>query len=608
MKSPRHTTLATIAAIAVTLALAGLAAAQQRINDGRQLDNNLRRGSGGINEARPSGGYGAYQNALVTGNVGGLARFRGEVDYLAPGEFSDLTGADDTFDFRRTAAPGNVFTRRPGRGDPTGGLLPQAYDNRIILRAGSGVSAGDLSGFNTRLRAGQRDDVTSFQLGQTARNEGISTLSASAIDQGPPPLAVTVDRTGRLLQIQASPLMGVRRVAVGTLGRRTQLDRPTPPGVPPAEFDPTDVAPGAPEGGPDAEGLTPPDAALNAGLRADPAIEARLADLMVAPAEVIGTQLTADESTPDPTGADERAAADTLLLARTMFRRGAEDAEAGGQDVYADLLQRIRKTAAMNAQDQLAALRSPDPADAEQGDPNNRLVSPIKPPAFRTPAEALADQIEQADPDAVTPEAKKQAIEALVNQLDYDLPPMRTLSGVGDTVYDEAMTEAEDAMREGKYFVAEGHYVRAISVRPATPLARVGRTHAQLGAGLYLSAAFNLRRVFTAHPELIAARYEFPLLPDADRLDKIEEDLETMQKESQRDAPVLLRAYIAYQRGDQSQVDHLLSVLATRTPDDPILKLLQRIWREKKDDGGDAEKQPETDPVTPAPDTDTIEK
>jgi hypothetical protein len=140
------------------------------------------------------------------------------------------------------------------------------------------------------------------------------------------------------------------------------------------------------------------------------------------------------------------------------------------------------------------------------------------------------------------------------------------------------MTKAEKFMAAGRYFDAENAFTTSMTLKPADPMAQIGRINAQIGAGLYMTGSRNLRDLFSAHPELIAARYGGNLLPHGKRLLAIEDDLQDLLANNpQSDLPLVV-AYLAYQRGNLDQARHALDVLATRRPSDPLIPLLKRIW------------------------------
>ena len=72
----------------------------------------------------------------------------------------------------------------------------------------------------------------------------------------------------------------------------------------------------------------------------------------------------------------------------------------------------------------------------------------------------------------------------------------------------------------GRFFDAEERFTAALSVRQGDPMAAVGRIHSQLGAGMFLSAAINLRGLLVAHPELAGVKYVPALLPGKEAMAK----------------------------------------------------------------------------------------
>ncbi|MCC6675642.1 MAG: hypothetical protein IT436_00735 [Phycisphaerales bacterium] len=130
--------------------------------------------------------------------------------------------------------------------------------------------------------------------------------------------------------------------------------------------------------------------------------------------------------------------------------------------------------------------------------------------------------------------------------------------------FKEFMLTGQAAMREGKYFDAEDAFARAMNEPSADITAMVARTHAQIGAGLIVSAGSNLVKTFTEYPETAAPRYAPDLLPKESRLLALSEQLRAYAKEDTdvgRSSGLLL-AYIGYQRGDQAAVAEGLDAMA----------------------------------------------
>lgn len=144
---------------------------------------------------------------------------------------------------------------------------------------------------------------------------------------------------------------------------------------------------------------------------------------------------------------------------------------------------------------------------------------------------------------------------------------------------DEAVSAAEARLREGRYFDAEELFTRAMASGAVGPIPAVGRIHAQIGAGVYTSAAINLRDLFRANPELVGVRYGSAALPTADRLTSVRADLTSrIDAGSRMKADLgLLLAYIGYQTADADAIR--VGVTAMRTQEgDPLIDLLDGVW------------------------------
>jgi hypothetical protein len=144
---------------------------------------------------------------------------------------------------------------------------------------------------------------------------------------------------------------------------------------------------------------------------------------------------------------------------------------------------------------------------------------------------------------------------------------------------DELARQGEAALREGDYFRAERRFEQARMLASDNPLAEVGIAHAQLGAGLYLSASLSLRNLFMAFPELIDARYDRELFPATERLDRA---IETMRERMKRGDEVagygLILAYIGHQTGDRALIEEGLAGISGTEKLDASRKLLEAVW------------------------------
>jgi hypothetical protein len=144
------------------------------------------------------------------------------------------------------------------------------------------------------------------------------------------------------------------------------------------------------------------------------------------------------------------------------------------------------------------------------------------------------------------------------------------------------MRRGERLMSEGRYFDAEEQFARVLTFRAGYAPALVGRAHAQLGAGLVLSAALNLREFFASRPESIAMRYTGAALPSRERLLTLVEILrENLDRGVAREDSALLLAYIGHQLDDATIRDDGLRSLRASDLTSPLPDVLSRIWSAK---------------------------
>jgi len=146
----------------------------------------------------------------------------------------------------------------------------------------------------------------------------------------------------------------------------------------------------------------------------------------------------------------------------------------------------------------------------------------------------------------------------------------------------ELIIAGQDLLRKGEYFEAERRFTMANDFARGNPLVEVGIAHSQLGAGLYLSAALTLRRLFEAQPVLIDARYSAELLPKDERLEAAKQRL-AERIDAGEDAPSygLVLAYLGHQLRDQALVEKGLDAIGGNERLDAQAELLKAIWIKK---------------------------
>jgi len=184
------------------------------------IDNNLQQGGGGVNQPGQVYNYGAG-NDIVTGNVTGSNYFRGDVGYRAPGEFRGSAGSDSQFRFRADSygtSGGGAYGNYGSGGYGAGGYSQP----NSVYRSSTGVSAGDLYGRTPTDILLNPSDATSrpYQAGsssmiESGRREGAGYSAGFGAGNQ---IGTYRQADGKVLQVTASPLTGVRATEFGASG------------------------------------------------------------------------------------------------------------------------------------------------------------------------------------------------------------------------------------------------------------------------------------------------------------------------------------------------------------------------------------------------------
>jgi hypothetical protein len=548
-----------------SVAAAGLAAvffitpatdAQQRVgNDGRGLDASQQVGSAGYNRADGRLDF-SQRNNIITGNVGGGRGFQDTIGYGAVGEFQDTLGSDELFGFRAqslSSSPGYLnAVNIGGVGARRNFSVYRSFTNRAAQPQTPGLIAPDGGGFQL---------VPTQSLYSTPGGGYASPF-------------IGTNTSGRALQaFSSSPLLGLRGQLSPTQAINRQLYEAAreshalsiPQGlIAPQAYD-TDVF--DPYSKPK-DDKPDPDKTLTPGQ-----LPATL---------IIGQQLQTLDEDPenDPDAKDtDRSSLMLDTLFRPLEKQEDDPTQADDGDPYLKLLRDIRDN-------------KDDPAQENEDDKagwENALEAPTKQQvteaerAFDTIMVEMYGEGYQARRErrrAASESAEQDGqVQGVVEQLNYNLPRLKTLASNKQNRIARMTLEAEAAMADGKYLSAESRYRQIILDTDDDPLPRAGLINAQLGAGMFRSAGLNLRSLFAKHPELIAARYDARLLPPKDRLQWIQQELQTAisQGEGGKDAPILL-AYLGYQASSRQVVRYGLALAQANSPRDPLLSVLREIW------------------------------
>lgn len=154
---------------------------------------------------------------------------------------------------------------------------------------------------------------------------------------------------------------------------------------------------------------------------------------------------------------------------------------------------------------------------------------------------------------------------------------INSLAGGTPGNFGHLMRRAEADQKAGRFVSAIENYQSAIELQPGNELPLVGQANAELGAGLYQSAAYNLKFVFGRHPELTALRYDLNALLPKVSLTATRRQLHSMFTQKS-DLAAFLLAYVDYQTGRTKDLKSTLNHWANWKNSGPWPVILKKAW------------------------------
>lgn len=579
MKRTNAFTIAALLTASTILTCGGRAHAQDALGGGDALDSNTGVGTGGRNAGAQPNPF-ANRNAVVTGEVVGGRGFRGRVGYTSPTAFRGFTGSNELYRFRADSAFSNPAIFKLGNSSFDQLRFGQSMGTLSLDRDFAGATPSQIDSM--------RMPATFAQIAQSRfrfDNEALSTFSSSRLDNAVQPtmLGTTVTPDGTALSISASSVRGL------SLDQYNQ--RWTDRGM--TTYDQVRLREELDHSWQrrKADGTVSPDAAD----RIDGQVDTRFQNLQVDSS--IDTSVNAAATVQSGDSADYQ-----NVLMRIVDRY----AETGDREVKVDpaILKRLDQqfqslsgalTGSSSAPQQSATPGGQQPVPNQGGQqpssqapqssatpgrpslPNPR--NPVQPP---TDANKPADSASTEGDDAAKPFDMSKLAPALRHGQKIE-----TLTSEQQGRFNELMMAAQEQLKAGAYMQAEQRFQRAVRFAPDNALALAGTVNAQIGAGLYLSAGYNLRSLFTQHPEMIDATYGEGLIPARERLDAAITAMQSrIENPKDRSANALLLAYLGRQTDNRELMSQGLTIMATESAEDPLPPLLRMVWLE----GGEAPK------------------
>lgn len=606
-----------IAAAVIVLACAGSAFGQNALGDGRALDRNLMVGSGGVNtQVRDLQAQIRFNNAVVTGTAAGGRAFRGDLGYRADTDFGAALGSDTTYTFRRDSA----FSAAPMMGI----RASDAVRYQFALATGSSLPpqfAGAGGGYLRDMSVSRGSDVDTRVPGGAVRQERaggagpMRSTSQFMTERAIRPTVVgfTNDQSGGQYTITASPLLGVNLFKSG----QTETEaRPAGerdlPAIPGQRVDEKASQTRLPTDRPIVNPLTGFEAGVHqtpSALESFGTANVPMVDSMVR-SGVMATNNVEHQRVLDRFEAAYRDRPATGVLEAPGTEPGEQ--RAGGQT---DAQPGAAHMTAMPWEHQLvrtrAALRGEDPVEAIKKFEQERARESTARAAGSTGLSSTGQSSLGAPAASVDEEALKREAEAMAragSRLGLTPDTLRALRSAGinfekldgglvesrsravdQESYQRNMQAAQRFLADGRFFDAEERFARAMASSPMDPMAAIGRVHAQLGGGLYMSASANLRRLMMDHPELLSSTFGEGLVPNAERTARIRgqllDVLESRRERGNvlgRDAGLLL-AYLGHITRDAALTKRGLDEFGRRLTDEEktdaaLLELLRGVW------------------------------
>ena len=544
-------------AVAV-LATVGLA--QIRVQLTNPLDANPQAGSGGSNQ--PVAGYGPLNgNSVVTGNVTGLSYFHapttsvitgpGGIPIVVQNNNTGTFSSPVTFQGQQGSSDFESFARQSAGGTQSQIGQTQSYylpSSMVSTGQGSLYSSPYGSGFDSSIAP--RSSISPAAGGDFRTNGPLSSgIQIRQYSSTPANQLAVDDSQGSL----TSPLFSARFNSQA-LNMNMPVDGSSPQtGLNSATGDQTD-----PNGQQNSVGTGNSSAVNQSGRSATDRVSGR--NSLVHSSRVSGRSEEVKNAQVQP---DDQTLTQTARVSdtyRTLLQRvqAQETAAAAKEAATAGTAQ--EKNTKGNTEGQGNGKKQGDEKNGgnsqgpgidqltgqpRQGGSGTQSLDPSKPGYRSRSAIMNRSRLEN------TPTSTLQA--------GKDVEPLKSLADIPQqmkpTAFSTLMVQAEALLKQGKYLEAADAYQTAITTDPDDALAVIGRAHAELGAGMYESAANDLKFVFTKKPELTSVRYSLGDFIAPGRQNYLIKDLESLSTNSgPGNTASFLLCYMYYNTGRPQDV------------------------------------------------------
>lgn len=546
------------------LAGSALGQYQDQRATGRALERDLRVGGTGNVPRADFGAEVRFRNSLITGNAPNGASFRGSVGYRDSFDFRESLPSDQLYRFRRDSLSSGLggmgmrgteslqyqFSLSTGAG--------RAGSRTVTSRLNDGAASPSSSYADVQGSPASRSlDIAGSTFGGALRS-----TSAYTANRALAPVVVGMRETEGGTEITAaSNLLGVRRFTPFDPRRIT-----TPESEKPLEPRPSAAGP-------------------------ERAVESRRPErIRTAYDDLQDKLLKAGESLPKL----DRAVPETTKPDQTKPDPAALDRakpDAGGTTTPGG----ARPTDAATPRSDSPEAKEPTEWQKRMEDLSDALRTGLPTASDRLAARGdrkLDAKGEKKRLDRDTILAIRKAGEEKTTTLIPATPASRD-------IYAEQMKTGQELLVAERYFDAEERFAHALSMRGGDVPAMLGRLNAQIGSGLFVSAAVNLKTLVTRNPDAAGMRLAPGLLPSAARQQELLDQLRlnlTGKESAEWRVPkesALLLAYLGFQQGELKIVREGLDAFAkedANKTDQRLHEFLRGVWLGEFGGAGEAAK------------------
>ena len=505
-------------------------------------------------------------NLLVTGALAGGKNFRGDVGYLAPGDFRAAVGSDEIFKelqgsaFSQIQYVNSAFANDRYASAAGMGMFEYRRDFTPAEQIYNTIGAGTINQDRIRL-----DRTNAYTSSSNLYDTAVTPSSLFLIRE-----ETAEDSDRQLLRsVEANAIQGI-------------YTRTFDPSIPQAGlglYQRAAIQSGLRDGSLELEQLGMPYQSATSGVAAEDALNglglaARVDDARIEARIMAEIRL-----------GDEQAELDAYERVVRMLVEQYADNENVNLDVDPEVLQRIREE-----MDLLRELTTGvyDPSDDDGNEITTQSLL-TEEEERRAEEEAIAQQAGESD-EPSSPESKEELekrIEAEEQKafLDRAAQIIRNGGQIDSFVEGQSgriadlMKRGEELLARGAYFDAEARFDHILDINPGNPLALLGRANAQLGAGLFLSSALSLRKLYGNYPEITGSRLAPRLLPNRTRLIFAKSKLlERIERGRDLASYGLCLAYVGWLLDEPQTVEQGVALMKGNPEDQSLAYFLKQVW------------------------------